>query len=625
MDNYGKGIAKGMAVTLSHLFRHPITTQYPEQRLIVSRRSRGNELIWQETQCSGCTTCAKTCPMGVIHIRTSGEGILPAPCSQACPAHINVPRYVKYIGEGKPAEALSVIREKIPFPSVCGRVCFHPCETKCQRTQIDQPISIRVLKRWAADHDDRAWKAGSKKAPPSGKKIAIVGAGPAGLTGAFYMAKLGHSVTVFEALPEAGGMMRVGIPDYRLPKDVLRGEIEEIKSVGVEIKTNTRINSLDELFQGGYQAIFLALGAHEGMKLGVEGENTPGVIDCATFLREVALGQKVAIGQRVAVVGGGNAAIDAARVALRVGARQVTMVYRRTKAEMPANPEEITAAEEEGVRIEYLVTPNKVSQKDSALLLECVRNRLGEPDSSGRRRPEPIKGSEFTLTFDTIIAAIGQRPSVPKGFEIATDRGNVIKADSQTLATSRPGVFAGGDAQTGPASVIEAIAAGRQAAISIDKYLGGRGEIDEALAPPPSRAKPLSLTNKAQHRLHPDEIPASDRVRGFAEAEKPLTEKMALVEARRCLECDAAYHVEDISADMGYCIFCGLCVEACPRDALFMEYGFEKARYRREEMQLDKNGLAFNGGKQRSGYCRPNMEKDLPEQTLLVNKDHRKK
>jgi formate dehydrogenase beta subunit len=625
LENYGKGIAKGMAVTLRHLFRQPITTQYPEQRLTISRRSRGNELIWQETQCSGCSTCAKTCPMGVIHIETSGEGLLQAPCSQACPAHINVPRYVKYIGEGKPSEAVAVIREKIPFPSVCGRVCFHPCETKCLRTQVDQPVSIRVLKRWAADHDNQLWKRGAKKAPPTDKKVAVVGGGPAGLTAAFYLAKLGHGVTIFEALPEAGGMMRVGIPDYRLPKDVLRAEIEEIKSVGVEIKTNTRVNSLDELFQNGYKAVFLALGAHDGMKLGVEGENTSGVIDCATFLREVALGQKVAIGERVAVVGGGNAAIDAARVALRVGSKQVTMVYRRTKAEMPANPEEIVAAEEEGVKIEYLVTPNKVTKRDSDLLMECTRNKLGEPDASGRRRPEPIKGSEFAVTFDTIISAIGQRPSVPRGFNVAVERGNVVKADEKTLATTREGVFAGGDVQTGPASVIEAIAAGRQGAISIDKYLGGKGEIDEVLAPPPAKERPLSLSDKTQHRVHPDEIHAAERVKGFAEAEKPLTEKMALDEARRCLECDLAYKVEGIAADMGYCIFCGLCVEACPRDALFMEYGFEKARYRREELLLDKNGMALTDGKQRSGYCRPNMEKGLPEQTLLIKRDHRKK
>jgi formate dehydrogenase beta subunit len=624
LDLYGNGIAKGMALTLRTLFRRPITTQYPEERLNVSRRIRGNELIWHEEQCSGCTNCARTCPIGVIHIHTLGEGYLQAPCSQACPSHIDVPRYVKYIGEGKPDEALAVIREKIPFPSVCGRVCFHPCEAKCRRTEVDQPISIRVLKRWAAQHDNRQWKEKGRKATSTGKKVAIVGGGPAGLTAAYYLAKSGHAATVFEALPEAGGMMRVGIPDYRLPKDVLKAEIEDIKAAGVEIKTNTRVESLDELFQGGYNAIFLALGAHEGMKLGVEGENVTGVIDCATFLREVALGEKVSMGKRVAVVGGGNAAIDAARVALRVGAQQVTMLYRRTKAEMPANPEEIIAAEEENVKIEYLVNPTRITKKENELVVECIRMKLGEPDESGRRRPEPIKGSEFSTIYDTIIAAIGQRPLIPKTFNVAADRGNVIKVDAKTLATSKEAVFAGGDAQTGPASVIAAIAAGRLGAISIDKFLGGKGEIDEVLAQPGEKIKPIRVSDKTRHRIHPDELQAGERVKSFAEAEKPFTEKMAVEEAKRCLECDMAYQVESITADMGYCIFCGLCVEACPRDALFMGYGYERAKYRRGELYLDKKGLSLDDKKQRSGFMRPNIEKTLPEQTLLLNRDLRK-
>jgi formate dehydrogenase (NADP+) beta subunit len=618
LDRYGKGIAKGMALTIQHLLRRPVTTQYPDERLTISRRARGNELIWMEERCSGCTTCARTCPIGVIHLHTTGEGYLQAPCSQTCPAHIDVPRYVKYIAEGKPEEALAVIREKIPFPSVCGRVCFHPCETKCQRNQIDQPISIRVLKRWASEHDNGQWKKLAKKAPATGKKVAVIGGGPAGLTAAYYLAKLGHAVTVYEALPEAGGMMRVGIPDYRLPKDVLRAEIAEIKAAGVEIKTGTRISSLDEIFQDGFKAIFVALGAHEGMKLGVEGENSAGVIDCATFLRDIALGKKVAVGRRVAVVGGGNAAIDAARVALRAGAGEVTMLYRRTKVEMPANPEEIIAAEEENIKIEYLVNPTRITKKDHDLAMEIVRMSLGEPDASGRRRPEPVKGSEFTAFFDTIIAAIGQRSAIPGDYKVTVEKGNVIKTDEKTLATSREGVFAGGDVQSGPDSVIAAIAAGRQAAIAIDQYLGGKGEIDEVLTVPVIKEKPLRATDKSLHRLHPSEMQPAERVKGFTEVEKGLTEKSAMAEASRCLKCDMAYKVESIQADMGYCIFCGLCVEACPRDALFMGYAYERAKYRRKELQLDKGGLSMAEGKQRSGFCRPNIEKTLPEQTLLV-------
>jgi formate dehydrogenase (NADP+) beta subunit len=625
LDHYGNGIAKGMALTIRHLLRRPVTTQYPEEKLTVSRRARGNELIWMEERCSGCTTCARTCPLGVIHLRTSGDGYLQAPCSQTCPAHIDVPRYVKYIAEGKPAEALAVIREKIPFPSVCGHVCFHPCENKCQRNQIDQPVSIRVLKRWAADHDDERWKKQSKKAPPVGKKVAVVGGGPAGLTAAYYLAKLGYGVTVFEALPEAGGMMRYGIPDYRLPKDVLRAEIEEIRAAGVEIQTNVNISSLDKIFQDGYSAIFLALGAHEGMKLGVEGENSPGVIDCATFLREAGLGKKAAMGERVAVVGGGNAAIDAARVALRAGGKQITMIYRRSRAEMPANPEEVTAAEEENIKIEYLANPTRITKKSGCLDMEIVRMQLGEPDASGRRRPEPVKGSEFTSTFDTIIAAIGQRSIIPADFKVSVEKGNIIKTDEKTLATSRQGVFAGGDVQSGPDSVIAAIAAGRQGAVSIDRYLGGNGDIEEVLAAPAPKEKPLRTTDKNMHRVHPAEMQPSERIKGFSEIEKPLTREMAVNEAERCLKCDMAYKVENIEADMGYCIFCGLCVEACPRDALFMSYDYERAKYRRKDLQLDKAGISMSENKKRSGFARPGIEKTLPAQTLLLNGEYKGK
>jgi formate dehydrogenase beta subunit len=450
-----------------------------------------------------------------------------------------------------------------------------------------------------------------------------VGGGPAGLTAAYYLARLGHKVTVFEALPEAGGMMRVGIPDYRLPKDVLRKEIDEIAAAGVDIKTNTKIESLDDLFDQGYSAAFIAPGAHDGMKLGIDGEDLPGVIDSATFLRDHALDKKPEVGNRVAVIGGGNVAMDAARVSLRIGAKEVTMLYRRTRAEMPANPEEVVAALDEGINIEYLVAPNSIIKRGNELILECTRMKLGEPDASGRRRPEPIKGSEFAATYDTIIAAIGQRPAIPKAFNIKVARGNTIEANRDTLATSREGVFAGGDAQTGPASVIEAIAAGRQGAISIDRYLGGKGEIEEIFVERPAREPPLNRTDKKVHRVHPDEVEAEERVKGFVEVEQPLTYDVAIKEANRCLKCDLAYAVDTMIADMGYCIFCGLCVEACPRDSLFISYDFEKARYRREDLILDKEKLLLDEKtpKTRSGFCRPMFEKELPEQTLLLNRD----
>jgi NADPH-dependent glutamate synthase beta subunit-like oxidoreductase/NAD-dependent dihydropyrimidine dehydrogenase PreA subunit len=510
----------------------------------IYKEEKYGAVLIDEEKCNGCRLCYYACPYGAIVFERDkadeifGENLVHVPCSQACPAHINIPRYVRCIGEGKYAEAVAVIREKIPFPSVCGRVCYHPCETKCERAKIDSPVSIRVLKRYATDHDTGLWRANSKVARSTGKKVAVVGSGPAGLTAAFYLAKLGHAVAVFEALPEAGGMMRVGIPDYRLPKNVLRAEVNEIKEVGVSIKTNTRIESLDKLFTEGFNAIFLAVGAHEGIKLGIEGEDSPGVVGCATFLREVALGQKVQLGNKVAVVGGGNTAIDAARVALRVGAKEVSILYRRTLAEMPASREDITAALEEGIKIQYLVAPAKIFIKDDKLQLVCLRIKLGEPDVSGRRRPESVKGSEFTNIYDNIITAVGQRPYVPEEFKVAVDRSNVIKADHETLATSRKGVYAGGDAQTGPDSVIAAIAAGRQAAISIDKYLGGYGIIDEALALSVIMEPPSTPTEKTQHIVHAPRLEPEERIKSFAEAELPLDKQTAADEAQRCLQCD---------------------------------------------------------------------------------------
>jgi NADH-quinone oxidoreductase subunit F len=465
------------------------------------------------------------------------EGLVKAPCSHTCPANIDVPRYIRFIAQGKPAEALAVIREKIPFPAVCGLVCFHPCEAKCRRAQLEEAIAIRMLKGYAAQHDTGLWKEKLKIAPATGRKVAIVGSGPAGLTAAYYLAKQGHSVTVFEALPEPGGMMRVGIPDYRLPKDILKTEIKEVENIGVEIRTNTRVDSLDELFKQGYNAIFLAVGAHQGVKIGVEGEDSPRVIGCVDFLREVSLGKKVGVGKKVAIIGGGNAAIDSARTALRLGAKKVTIVYRRTTAEMPASPEEVQEAIAEGVHIDYLVAPSRIISRDGKVGLESIRMKLGEIDASGRKQPEPIKGSEFTTSYDTIIAAIGQRPEVPPQFDLSLGRGNTIEADPDTLATSREGVFAGGDGMRGPASVIEAIADGRQAAISIDKYLGGNGEIEETLAPPEGELAPLEEAEE-QWRPSMPTVPVEQRLSNFVQVELGYDDEMAIEEAKRCLRCD---------------------------------------------------------------------------------------
>ena len=465
------------------------------------------------------------------------QGLVSAPCSHTCPAGIDVPRYVRFIADNKPDAALAVIREKIPFPSVCGLVCFHPCEGKCRRGQLDEAIAIRMLKRFASEKGDGLWKQNIKLASPTGKRIAVIGSGPAGLTAAYYLVKLGHSITVFEALPEAGGMMRVGIPDYRLPKDVLRGEIKEIENLGVVIKTGTRINSVDNLFKEGFNAVFVAVGAHKGIKLGIQGEENVGVSECVSFLRDVNLGKPVKVGMEVAVIGGGNAAIDSARTAVRLGSKNVRIIYRRTEEEMPASHEEIKEALFEKVRIDYLTAPVRITPEEGKLELECIRMKLGAVDSGGRKHPEPLPNSEYKLVVDTIILAIGQQPDITEQFGLPLEKGNTIKADQDTLATEKSGVFAGGDAITGPASVIEAIASGRQAAVSIDKYLGGTGYIDEILAPP---ERELPALEEAEEKRRPKMpvLSRSRRMSNFDEVELGYSRQKAREEAKRCLRCD---------------------------------------------------------------------------------------
>lgn len=492
------------------------------------------------------------------------KGLVKAPCSHSCPAGIDVPRYVRLIAAGRFSDALAVIREKIPFPSVCGLVCFHPCEAKCRRALIDDAIAIRALKRAAAERDDGRWRVGAYGHTPlrTGKRVAIVGAGPAGLTAAYYLARKGHAVTLFEALPEPGGMIRYGIPEYRLPHDVLDAEVAEIVAAGVEIRTQTKIESLDELFVQGFDVIFLALGAHRGAKLGIPGEEEIGILDCIDFLRRVKLGYRVELGERVAVIGGGNAAIDAARTALRLGsktklpvtdadqevldasrmarrlgAKEVCILYRRSRAEMPASAEEVHEAMSEGVQIEFLTAPLRISKENDSIRLDCVRMKLGPVDSSGRRRPEPIAGSEFQLYFDRVISAIGEIPEIPEGFGLIQTKWSTLIVDPDSLMTERSGVFAGGDVVSGPASVIEAIAVGRQAASSIDKYLGGDGNIDKVLIDP-QEDQVFTLEEGERHRVPIRMLKVQERLGGFQEVELCYSDEEARSEARRCLMCD---------------------------------------------------------------------------------------
>jgi len=525
------------------------------------------------------------------------EPVEEAPCKTACPVGIDVPRYVRLIAEGKFDDALAVVREKLPFPSVCGRVCFHPCEDKCHGNYLDGPIAICGLKRFIAERPEAVVKEPSS-AKSTGKSVAVVGSGPAGLTAAYYLTKLGHAVTVFEALPEPGGMMRFGIPDYRLPKDILTTEVNGIKNAGVNIRTNFKIESPTKLLEQGYNAVFIAIGAGKGTRMGVEGEDVPVVKSSLSLMRDLNLGKKVSLGDKVMVIGGGNAAIDTARCALRLGSKEVTILYRRSRDEMPASPAEVDHALAEGVNIQFLAAPTKITMTDGKVRMECIRMKLGEVDASGRRRPEPISGSEFTMDADTVVSAIGQVPELPADFGLATAEGDVIQADADTLATSKAGIFAGGDAVAGAATVIDAITAGRKAAISIDKYLGGEGEIDVALAPP--EAKPVQTELQGfpvGDRTQMPSLSIDERLKNFSPVELGFDEEQAIKEAKRCLRCDLP-----ITIDVENCTGCLTCVMRC---SLRFEESFSPAAARVKVIPLvgEINEIFFNDECDTCGIC----------------------
>jgi NADPH-dependent glutamate synthase beta subunit-like oxidoreductase len=472
--------------------------EYDNGKFGISIKKRAIRVI--EEKCNDCKACIEVCPVNLWddenqglsfrtaidffnHVDPSYNIVKETPvCQRTCPVHLDIRGYIGFIADGKFKESLALIKEVLPFPSICGHICPHPCEEECNRGKVDFPLSIRDLKRFVADIDLQ----GSSKSKPGmvvrgadkGKKVAIIGAGPAGLACAHDLALLGYGVTVFEALPRPGGMLAVGIPDYRLPRDILEKEIDAVSALGVEIRCNTVIGkglSLDDLFSRGYEAVFITVGAHKNQEMRIPGEDALGVIPWVTFLRDLNLGNPADVGGRVAVIGGGNVAIDSARCALRLGARDVTILYRRSRQEMPASDEEIEAALEEGVKIEYLVAPLQVFTADGKVAsLRCMRMELGKPDTSGRRRPIPVEGSEFDIELDTLIPAIGQVPDISflgESSEIELTKKGTIAVNPDTLETSRPGVFAGGDCQTGPKIAVEAVAAGKKAAVSIDKYL----------------------------------------------------------------------------------------------------------------------------------------------------------
>ncbi len=489
-----------------------------------------------------------------------------APCRMACPAGINIQGYVQMVKQGKYKEALEIIMEDLPLPGVLGRVCPHGCEDACRRCEVDEPLAIRDLKRLAADKCDPR-DVDIQCMPERDEKVAIIGSGPAGLSAAYHLARKGVKSVIYEALPKAGGMLRVGIPEHRLPRDVLDKDIEVITNLGVEIKTNTPLCSdltIDDLLKQGNKAVYIAIGAHKGIELGIPGEKANGVRQGVDFLREVNLTGKTDVGKKVAIIGGGNVAIDVARCAVRLGADEVSIVYRRTRNEMPAWEEEINAAEEEGIEITYLSAPQEILIENGQVTgLRCIKMELSDKDSSGRRRPVPIPGSEYDIEIDQLIPAIGQRPDLSALEDIAGmefSKWGTTEVDSITYETGREGVFAGGDVQTGPWVAIGAVAAGKEAAESIIRYIDGRdmAEGREPIDREDPVYRPIPKNAKQEARAKMPELALEDRKGSFREVELGYDEDTGQAEAGRCLNCS-------------YCCECYQCVDVCGPKAVTLE------------------------------------------------------
>ncbi len=487
----------------------------------------------------------KRCPALVC------QEIVSSPCQYECPINQEASVYIALIGKGRFEDAYQFIAKDNPLPSICGRVCHHPCEKVCRAGETGDPIAIRALKRFVTDYAMMKDLHPFREAAPQIKaKVAVIGAGPAGLTAAYDLALKGYQPTIFDSLPVPGGWLAKGIPDHRLPKNFLERDIEHIKSAGVTIRTNTALGkdfSLDDLFAQDFKAVFIATGAHKSMRLGVEGENSEGVIQGTELLKAVNFGDEVKLGARVGIIGGGNAAIDAARVAVRdKKVKKVTILYRRTRQEMPAFAEEIDAALEEGVDIQFLVAPIKVLSENGRVKgVRCIRMRLGDIDASGRRSPVPIEGSEFVVDVNTLIPAIGERADsslFTAKDKLSISQWGTIEIDSSNLTTGRPGVFAGGDAVTGPGTVVEAMAAGKRAARMIEKYLEGESPDREySLTRPSIYIEPVELTEEELARTKRPKMPRLSRTarkKNFREVELGLTEETAVAEARRCLRCE---------------------------------------------------------------------------------------
>jgi NADPH-dependent glutamate synthase beta subunit-like oxidoreductase len=565
------------------------------QGAITKNPETGIVRIDKET-CDGCNAVPET-------ITRSKQ--LTSPCMAHCPAHMNVQGYVRLVAQGKFAEALRIMKEDNPFPAICGRVCDHPCESYCSRGEIDQPVAINMIKRFVADMDlDAQTRYLPAIRTRYEKQVAVIGSGPAGLSCAYFLAKKGYRVSVFERSPQLGGMLTAGIPSYRLPRDLVEAEIQIIRDMGVVMKTNIELGkdtTIEQLRLEGYKAFFLGIGAQECKSLEVEGESLDGVYPGIDLLSRINRGETLAFGKRVAVIGGGNVALDAVRTARRLGGDNAFIIYRRTLEEMPANADEISEAQAEGIPIQVLTQPIRFIGRDGRVCrIECVKMKLGKPDESGRKVPEPIHGSEFQIEVDAVITALGQETDwaclTPECACQLTDWGT-MRVDPVSFQSDDADIFAGGDAVTGPRTVIEAIAAGKEAAISIDRFLRGV-DLKEG------RGKKLEIATESQRqKYHPAKrarmpvLEPAERVKSFDEVQLGLSKDMAVEEAKRCLGCGCSciqacpYNVIqfDLKAGVSHkCDLCServyvgerpVCSEVCMTDAItFGEYELVKKR-----------------------------------------------
>jgi len=523
------------------------------------------------------------------------DEFLRGPCQAACPFDVPAQDYVTYVAEGDFESAYRMITSRNPLQSICGWVCNHPCETECTRAMLDEPVRIRDIKRFVLERAAReGWKPVIEKAPARQEKVAVMGSGPAGLSAACHLARAGYSVSVFEAQDKAGGMLRYAIPRFRLPEAVLDAELEALRELGVEIVTGRALGkdfTVDSLKSDGYKATVLAIGASAGLALGIPGEEGEGCVTALDFLNQVAKGNKIQPGKRVAVIGGGFTAIDSARTARRLGAEEVYILYRRTRTEMPATSEEVADAEDEGVKVMYLVSPTEIMRDRGAVsAIRMVNHVLAETDASGRRRPEEVQGTEFTLDVDTVISAVSQGLGLDAAVLGVQVAGNVIATGDDGVTASAEGTFAAGDAATGPDSVIRAAATGYDAAVAVDRYLAG----DRAFLEPRPELHPadkeLVLARNAdvarRARVQPQRREASQRARDFETYEAVMTEAEAIAEAARCLRCGcsvtcglcqricSSFAVSLVDGryliDKEKCHGCGMCVQLCPNNNIEM-------------------------------------------------------